>query len=376
MVRGLLLRQIERMTDTQPTMPQPDEPPRRLTRSTTDSLIGGVAGGIGRHLNVDPLAIRITFVILTFAGGLGIVAYLLCLLFVPTDDPSAPPLKWGLARTLGAGLLAVAALAILVPDWVWGPAVPLLAVAGAIVYLLVRMLRDDGGSHAARVAARIAIGIVLFALAAGGFVAAAAGSALGGGIIVAGLVIACGVGLVGGAFRGGARWLIVPALVLALPLGAVAATDLDVRGTWGERTFRPGTVAELPRGFEMGMGSMKVDLRGLDLPAGRTDLPLEIGMGEIKVLVPDDLCVTTEANVGMGAVNIGDGEQGGVDLNLDDQRSVSPGVPHLHVIADIGVGALLVGDRFYDWDGPGRWHDDGFDELETGTSRAACLGAA
>ena len=90
-------------------------------------------------------------------------------------------------------------------------------------------------------AARIAIGIVLLALAVGGFVAAAAGTALGGGIVVAGLVIACGVGLVGGAFRGGARWLIVPALVLALPLGAVAATDLDVRGTWGDRTFHPAT---------------------------------------------------------------------------------------------------------------------------------------
>lgn len=364
------------MTDTQPTMPQPEEPPRRLTRSTTDRLIGGVAGGIGRHLNIDPLAIRITFVILTFAGGLGVLAYLLCLVFVPTDDPSAPPMKWGLARTIGAGLLAVAAIVILVPDWAWGPAVPLLVVAGAIVYLLVRMIRDDGGSHAGHVAARIAIGIVLVALAAGGFVAAAAGAALGGGVVVAGLVTACGVGLVGGAFRGGARWLIAPALVLALPLAAVAATDLDVRGTWGDRTFRPATVTELAGGYEMGLGSMKVDLRELDFPAGRTDLRLELGMGEISVLVPRDLCVTTEADVGMGAVNLGDGEQGGVDLDVDDYRLVTRGVPELHVIADVGVGAVQVGDRLFDWDGPGRWHDDGLDAVDAGTNRAACQGTA
>ncbi len=274
------------MTETPPTMPQPEPPPRRLTRSTTDRMIGGVAGGIGRHLGVDPLAIRITFVILSFAGGIGLIAYLLCLAFVPTDDPSAPPLKWGLARTVGAGLLAVAALAIAVPDWFWGPQLPLLLVAGAVLYLLVRMMREDGGTHAGRLAARIAIGIVLVALAAGGFVAAAAGTALGGGIVVAGLVIACGVGLVGGAFRGGARWLIVPALVLALPLGAVAATDLDVRGTWGDRTFHPATVAELADGYEMGVGSMRVDMRDVELPPGRTDLRLEIGMGEIQVLVP------------------------------------------------------------------------------------------
>jgi len=361
------------MSETEPTTPQPEPEPRRLTRSTTDSMIGGVAGGLGRHLNVDPLAIRITFVILVFAGGLGIVAYLLCLLFVPTDDPSAPPVKWGLARTLGAGLLAVAALAILLPDWAWGPAVPLLAVAGAIVYLLIRMLRDDGGTHAARVAARIAIGIVLVALAVGGLVAAAAGSALGGGIVIAGLVIACGVGLVGGAFRGGARWLVVPALVLALPLGAVAATDLDVRGTWGERTFRPGTVAELERGYEMGLGSLRVDVRDVELPPGRTDLPLEIGMGEIQVLVPDDLCVTTEADIGMGAFDVGDGEQGGIDLEVDEGGRVEPGVPELHLVGDVGVGALFVGNEFFDRHGPDRWRDSDFDTLEAGTNRVACL---
>jgi phage shock protein PspC (stress-responsive transcriptional regulator) len=380
MVAGGSLRQIGAMTDTPPTMPQPEptppqpgENPRRLTRSTSDRLIAGVAGGIGRHLNVDPLAIRITFVILSFAGGLGLLAYLLCLIFVPTDDPSAPPLKWGLARTLGAGLLAAAALAIAVPDWFWGPLLPLLLIAGAVVYLLVRVVRDDGGSHAGRVAARVAIGIVLAAIAVGGFVAAAAGTALGGGIVVAGLVIACGVGLVGGAFRGGARWLIVPAIVLALPLGAVAATDLDIRGTWGDRTFHPGTVADLERGYEMGMGSMKVDLSDVDLPPGRTDLRLDLGMGEIKVLVPDDVCVTTAAEVGLGAVNTGDGEQGGVDLDVRDERDVAPGVPHLHVIADLGVGHLAVGDRFFDWSGPGRWRDADFDSLETGSSRAACL---
>jgi phage shock protein PspC (stress-responsive transcriptional regulator) len=364
------------MTETQPTMPQPEEPPRRLTRSTTDRIVGGVAGGLGRHLNIDPLAIRITFVILTFAGGIGLIAYLLCLLFVPVDDPSAPPLKWGLARTVGAGLLVVAALAILLPDWFWGPLVPLLVVAGAVVYLLVRMLREDGATHAGRVAAKIAIGIVLVALAAGGFVAAAAGTALGGGIVVAGLVIACGVGLVGGAFRGGARWLIAPAIVLALPLAAVAATDLDVRGTWGDRTFRPGTVAELADGYEMGVGSLKVDTRDIELPAGRTVLPLEIGMGEIQVLVRDDVCVTTDADVGVGAVNTGEGDQGGIDVDVSDDRGIAPGVRHLHVIADVGIGHVMIGDRFFDWEGPGRWRDDRFDALEAGTSRAACQGAA
>jgi phage shock protein PspC (stress-responsive transcriptional regulator) len=363
-------------TDTQPTAPQPEEPPRRLTRSSTDSMVAGVAGGLGRHLNVDPLAIRITFVILSFAGGIGLIAYLLCLAFVPVDDPSAPPMKWGLAKTVGVGLIGVAALAFLIPNWLWGPELPILLVAGAVVYLLLRMAREDGGSHAGRVAARIGIGIVLLALAVGGFLAAAAGSALGGGIVVAGLVIACGVGLVGGAFRGGARWLIVPALVLALPLGAVAATDLDVRGTWGDRTFRPVDVAELAGGYDMGVGSMRVDVRDVDFPAGPTDLRLDLGMGEIQLIVPDDLCVTTDAQIGVGAINVGDGEEGGIDLDVVDRSRVAPGIPHLHVIADVGVGAVHVGDRFFRFDGPGGWRDDDFDGLDAGTNRLACKGPA
>jgi phage shock protein PspC (stress-responsive transcriptional regulator) len=371
------------MTDEPPTqqMPPdpPPEPPRpRLTRSTSDSIIGGVAGGLGRHLNVDPLAIRITFVILSFAGGLGILAYLACLVFIPTDDPGAEPVRWGAARIAGAGLLTVAAIAILSPHWLWGPELMVLLAAGVILYLLIRVVRDDGASHISGIAARIAIGVVLLALGIGGFIAAAAGSALGGGIVIAGLIIACGIGLVGGAFRGGARWLIAPAVVLALPLAAVAATDLDVRGTWGDRTFRPATVAELGDGYEMGVGSMRVDLRELELPPGRTELPLEIGVGEIQVLVPHDMCVTSDGNISLGAVDTGGGEEGGVDVDVDGSPPVDPGVRYLHLDIDIGVGALRVGDRFNDWDGPPWARDDRFDfgNVEAGTSRAACEATA
>jgi phage shock protein PspC (stress-responsive transcriptional regulator) len=359
--------------DEQPTAPLPPRP--RLTRSSEDRLLAGVAGGLGRHINIDPLAVRITFVILTFAGGLGVLAYLACLVFIPGDDPDAPPLRWGLARTVGAGLLAVAALAFLVPSWLWGPELSVLLAGGVVLYLLVRVVRDDGADHIGRVAAKVGIGIVLLALAAGGFTAAAAGSALGGGIAIAGLVIACGVGLVGGAFRGGARWLVAPALVLALPLGAVAATDLDVRGTWGDRTYRPASVADLDRGFEMGVGAMRVDLRDLELPTGRTELPLELGMGEIQVLVPDDVCVTTDAKIGIGVLEGDAGDQGGVDLDVSDGPSAAPGTRHLHLDVDLGVGAVRVGDTLFRWDDS--WDNDpgfdrGFDEVDPGVENAAC----
>jgi hypothetical protein len=104
-------------------------------------------------------------------------------------------------------------------------------------------------------------------------------------------------------------------------------------------------------------------------------MPLDLGLGEIRVLVPDDVCVTTEAKVGVGAVNVGDGEQGGIDLDVDDDVAAAPGVKHLHVVADVDIGAVSVGDSFIAWRADD-WSSDRFDALQTGTNRLACMGAA
>ena len=319
--------------------------------------------------------------ILTFAGGLGLIAYLLCLAFVPTDDPAAPPLKWGLARTIGAGLLAVAALALWCPTGSGARSCRCCWWRAPWSTCSCACVRDDGGKprrprgradrdrHRARSRSPSA---------ASSPPRRAPRSAAAS--IVAGLVIACGVGLVGGAFRGGARWLIVPALVLALPLGAVAATDLDIRGTWGDRTFHPASVAELADGYDMGVGSLRSTRATLDLPPGRTDLRVEIGMGEIEVLVPAGrLRHDRRPRSASASSNAGDGDQGGVDLDIDDDRAVAPGVTQLHVIADVGIGAVHVGDRFVDAGRPGGRPASlacDFEVLRSPASRAACMGTA
>ncbi len=63
---------------------------KRLYRSRTDRIIGGVCGGLGTYLNVDPTVIRLLFVLLAFAGGPGLLAYLILLILVP-EEPMAPP---------------------------------------------------------------------------------------------------------------------------------------------------------------------------------------------------------------------------------------------------------------------------------------------
>jgi phage shock protein PspC (stress-responsive transcriptional regulator) len=352
-----------------------DPPPRRLTRSSSDRLVAGVAGGLGRHFNVDPLAIRIAFVVLTFAGGFGVLAYLVGLIAMPAEDQPGP-LRWGLARTIGAGLLAAAALGALLPNWFWGPELPALVVFGVVAYLLVRVIRDDGGTHLGRVAARIALGIALLSLAAAGFAAAAAGTALGGGILISGLVIALGVGLVGGAFRGGARWLMVPAFLLALPLGVVSAADLELKGDWGDRTYRPLSAAELAEGYRMGAAHMRIDLRDVDLPPGRTEVPVELGVGELEVAVPPDVCVTYDVEVGAGQVTTLDGiSNGGVDLDVVGDAAVPAGVRELHVNADVGLGEVRIGPQFISR-GDGTWRDWDRTFGDATALNTACRGAS
>jgi phage shock protein PspC (stress-responsive transcriptional regulator) len=60
--------------------------PTPLTRSSTDRKIGGVAGGLARHLGVDPTIVRVGFGVSILFSGAGLVAYLLMLAIVPSDD--------------------------------------------------------------------------------------------------------------------------------------------------------------------------------------------------------------------------------------------------------------------------------------------------
>jgi signal transduction histidine kinase len=62
-------------------------------RSHTNRVIAGVAGGLAERLGVDPIIVRIAFVLLTIAGGVGLIAYLL-LAFATERAGAARPTVW------------------------------------------------------------------------------------------------------------------------------------------------------------------------------------------------------------------------------------------------------------------------------------------
>ncbi len=317
-----------------PPLP-PAAGPRRFLRSREDRLIGGVAGGLGRTFGIDPVLFRIVFVALLFVGGVGVVIYLLALLVTPSDDGTGRP-----------------------------------ATDQSVGRRLVRASVIAGLAVAAICAAVIAAGLAAWAAAAGGEG------------VVAAVVVTLGLALVALAYRGGARWLILPALLVALPAGIVSAADVDLDGGVGERSYRPAALADVRGGYELGVGELRIDLRRLDWQDGqRVSLPIDLGVGHAIVLVPEEVCVVGRSDVGVGAVNVFGRDTGGVDTEWHEDDAGEGTNPRLVVDATIGVGALDVHhDETFRFDGPGRdWDDDdGFGAVnlsrERDAAEAACAG--
>jgi len=66
--------------------PTPTTEPRKLARSSEDHMVAGVAGGLGRYFGLDPVLFRIAFGISIFFGGIGLLAYIALVAFLPHDD--------------------------------------------------------------------------------------------------------------------------------------------------------------------------------------------------------------------------------------------------------------------------------------------------
>jgi phage shock protein PspC (stress-responsive transcriptional regulator) len=320
--------------DEVPTTPAPQvgEPPRRFLRSRDDRMIAGVCGGLGRYFDIDPVIIRIGFGVSVLFGGLGILAYLAVALFAPSDDGSGAPAVGGRGREIAQ-------------------------ILGVIV-------------------------IVIAAFAGFGLLAAGAAFAtgLGYGLPVAALIVLIGIALAVLSFRGGARWLLIPALALTIGVGVAAAADLDLEGGIGDRDYRPATAAAIPAdGYELGIGRLAVDLRGIDWRPDRVlSLDARIGAGQLVVAVPADVCVTADARVGAGDLRVAGQRADGVDVELATAEGAR-GAPRLVLEAEADLGQItVVNDDDADISDPGRawdrdWDDGGYgdpDSMQAANARA------
>lgn len=392
-------RRTDEQTAERPSAPPPPPPRPPLRRRTDDRIVAGVASGLAVHLNVDPAVVRIGFVVLLFAGGIGLPLYIAAWLLIPEADQhetaahalvrSKGPGFW-----IGIGILVLVALAVSESlafgqnGW-W----PLVLIAAGIA--LWRVGQNPGAPEPPRSApdgtpvatahmstqetamptsptdtlpatrrepvdftppplpsrnpsllARVTVALALIAagvtvlLDGAGVVEAHLGHVLASSLVVIGL------GLVLGAWFGRARSLLVPGLLLA-PLVVVAslfqATAVPWEAGFGERTIEVDTVAELEPQYRLAAGELTVRLDRLPRDAGEVEVRVEVGAGQINVRVPSDATVRLRARTNAGELQLFDRTVNGVgDLDETIVREGDPGAPTIVLDLRAGVGQIVV----------------------------------
>ncbi|RRR75519.1 MAG: PspC domain-containing protein [Candidatus Viridilinea halotolerans] len=58
---------------------------KRITRSRNERVIAGVAGGLADYFQIDPLFVRLAFIVLGFVNGLGGILYFTLWMIVPNE---------------------------------------------------------------------------------------------------------------------------------------------------------------------------------------------------------------------------------------------------------------------------------------------------
>ena len=139
------------MTDGPRVTPEQMRDLGRLRRSVHDRHIAGVAGGLARHLDIDPIIVRVALVVLVFFGGSGLLLYAAGWLLVPEEGTDDQPLgldeRSRRVALLGAGVLAALAA---VGDWAgafWFPW-PVVIVALLVLWFLNRNQQRAAGPPA------------------------------------------------------------------------------------------------------------------------------------------------------------------------------------------------------------------------------------
>ncbi|MGH8998886.1 MAG: LiaF domain-containing protein [Acidimicrobiia bacterium] len=131
-----------------------------------------------------------------------------------------------------------------------------------------------------------------------------------------------------------AAGLLVPAVLV----GGLASWD----GTAGYRSVSVSEPSELARRYRHAAGILRLDLAELRLPAGVTDLGVEVSAGEVEITVPPDATVEASARLGAGEYNLLGSSQAGMSLEGHVRQEGEPGAGTLRITSWTAVGQVKV----------------------------------
>jgi phage shock protein PspC (stress-responsive transcriptional regulator)/predicted membrane protein len=260
-------------------------------------MIAGVCGGLGRYFDVNPALYRVGFVVLTFLGGAGILIYAACALVIPVEGEkesiASDVLRNHRQRPfalIGLGIAAVAGIALLShisfrihSDAFW---VFALVIGGILIWAQRR-----GETRRRRSVLWIALAV------AGGLILAA-----------------------------------------AIAAAVVATTFARLGHGIGDRHYAPVSASALRSDYQVGVGSLNLDLSRVTLPPGTTRVHVEAGIGHVRVIVPRDIIVRAKTHVTWGDAELLGHEEDGHNVRAD----VGPDDAELLLDTAVGIGQIEV----------------------------------
>ena len=292
--------------------PPPAEPPARtqLRRSRTDKILGGVNGGLAEYSGIDPLLWRVGFVALAFAGGTGILVYLLLWLLMP-----AGPAGQATGTPTGRAVRA--------PKRPAGPRSPVPGITMAALLIVVGVLVMIDRLTGANLEPRAFLGSALLVVGLGLIAASRARGRTG---------------------RGG---LIALGVVLSLALIAAASEPWrHADGDVGDRIYMPRSADTVQTEYHGGIGDMRLDLSDVDVSDLDTAIRTRVdaGVGDVTIIVPRDADVEVNIDSGIGSVEVFD-QEGRSDGFFEGEGSgswVGDDEPEIVLSVNAGIGDVEV----------------------------------
>lgn len=267
-------------------------------------MLAGVARGIASRFDVDVSLVRVAFVVLACAWGLGLVIYAAMWALVPREadegvdvaDEAGEPTEPWLSYLLLAGVLAFGVL--VVSSWWggprWGGAVGLLWLVLLFGLLAVVLIAPSRTFRLRRVLGLLVLGALSLAI-----------------VVVGGM------------------------------LALVAWTGVPLSGGVGQRIFEPTTVGQLQSSYRLGAGDLTVDLRRINFADARRPIHLtaSVAFGVVTVDVPPSVAVSVNAHSGVGSVVTTSPSLSAFEAPTQ-RGSKGSSAPMLVLTVDAGVGKV------------------------------------
>ncbi|EIU63448.1 hypothetical protein MM2B0107_2942 [Mycobacteroides abscessus subsp. bolletii 2B-0107] len=328
--------------------------------------LAGIAAGIGYRYNVDPLLVRVIFVVTTIFGGAGAIMYVACWLLMPTARYTTPYHESKVKMVFWIIVLLLVGGPFIDPDRdPWGFVSAAVLLGGW--YLLYQRQTEppsappvatdqppapDGQSDTttapvdvdkpeteplsaplppppptwnppgmspftwdlpdptplpappAKPKSRVApvtIGAMLIVSALLVAVGLLGGSWVTPVVVTAAALVIVGIGmLVGAWFRSGYSLLFLAVPLAGFVIVASSIGPLEVSLNIGDQSYRPTETSEIDDYYEVGIGTITLDLTGVTLTSDKT-VNIDAGMGDIEVLIPSAMNVRTRCEVSVGS---------------------------------------------------------------------------